>query len=54
MQLVREYYRNTLASIANMDLLSNILSEISGHNVILTKFSNDLYKDIMKSEYMLS
>ncbi len=53
-QRVRELYVEILAKIADMDLLQSILSEISGKEVQLTKFSTDLSKDILQSEYALS
>ena len=54
MSKVTQLYREILAEIADSNLLANILSEISGTKVILTKFSNDLSKDILNSEYALS
>ena len=54
LQVVQQTYREILAEIANSDLLSNILSEISGTYVPVTKLSTDLAKDILNSEYMLS
>jgi len=51
---VRCFYRIIMAKIAMSDLLAEILSEISGRNIILDKFSNDLHLDILQSEYMLS
>ncbi len=50
----QETYREILAEIANSDLLSDILSEIAGKYVPVTKHSTDLAKDILNSEYMLS
>ena len=54
LQVVSQTYREILAEIANSDLLSDILSEISGNYVPVTKLSTDLAKDILNSEYMLS
>jgi DNA-directed RNA polymerase len=54
MQRVRELYVEILAEIADSNLLADILSEITGTIVNLTKFSNDLSADILASEYALS
>ena len=54
LQIVCQTYREILAEIANRDLLSDILSEIAGKYVPVTKHSTDLDKDILNSEYMLS
>jgi DNA-directed RNA polymerase len=54
LQVVQQTYREILAEIANSDLLSDILSEISGTYVPVTKLSTDLAKEILNSEYMLS
>ncbi len=54
LQFVAETYREILAQIADNDLLSDILSEISGTYIPVTKMSDDLSKDILNSEYMLS
>ena len=54
LQFVTETYREVLAHIADSDLLSDILSEISGEYVPVEKLSDDLYLDILGSEYMLS
>ncbi len=54
LQAVRRTYREILADIADSDLLSDILSEISGEYVEVVKLSTDLSKDILNSEYMLS
>ena len=54
LQVVSQTYREIFAEIANSDLLSDILSEISGEYVPVTKLSTDLAKDILNSEYMLS
>ncbi len=53
-QQVRKFYIDILAEIADTDLLANILSEISGKQVSLNKFSHSLSKDILQSEYALS
>jgi DNA-directed RNA polymerase len=54
LQAVSQTYREVLADIADSDLLSDILSEISGGYVEVVKLSTDLSKDILNSEYMLS
>lgn len=54
LQIVCQTYREILAEIANSDLLSDILSEISGNYVPVTKHSTNLAKEILNSEYMLS
>ena len=54
LQVVSQTYREVLADIADSDLLSDILSEISGNYVPVAKLSSDLSKDILNSEYMLS
>ena len=54
MQRVRELYVEILAEIADSNLLADILSEITGTNVVLTKLSNNLSVDILASEYALS
>ena len=54
LQIVCQTYREILAEIANRDLLSDILSEIAGKHVPVTKHSTNLDKDILNSEYMLS
>jgi DNA-directed RNA polymerase len=54
MQKVRELYVEILAEIADNPILENILSEISGKTVSLTKTSTMLGTDIRQSEYALS
>jgi DNA-directed RNA polymerase len=54
LQYVAQSYREILAHIADSNLLSDILSEISGEYVPVEKLSDDLYADILDSEYMLS
>lgn len=54
MNHVRENYRKILANIAEMDLLGDILSTITGNPVSFNKYSDDLSKDILQSEYALS
>lgn len=54
MQKVRENYANILADIADMDLLSQILSELSGSPVEVLRSSTDLGDLIRESEYALS
>jgi len=54
LQIVAQHYREIMAEIADSDLFSDILSEITGEYIGVTKLSNDLAKDILNSEYMLS
>jgi len=54
MNLVRMNYRHIMGMIADSDLLANILTELAGRPQSVNKLSNDLSKDIMDSEYMLS
>ena len=54
MNKVRTNYRMIMAEIADSDLLANILTELAGSPQSVNKLSNDLSKDIMGSEYMLS
>ena len=54
MQQVRELYIEILAEIADNPILENILSEVSGKAVSLTKFSTTLGNDIRQSMYALS
>lgn len=51
---VRDNYRQILAEIAEMDLLGDILTEITGNPVSFKKYSNDLADLIRESEYALS
>ena len=54
LQEVTKMYRVIMAEIANSDLLSDILSQITGSNIQFTKSSNNLALDILNSNYMLS
>lgn len=54
MQQVRDNYRTILAKIADMPLLENILSQIAGRKIPIGKYSDDLGKEILQSEYALS
>lgn len=54
MNKVRENYKNILADIAEMDLLGDILSDITGESIAVKKFSNNLGYFIKKSQYALS
>ena len=54
LQVIIQNYKEIMAEIARSDLLSDILTEISGKHVKVTKLSNDLAKDILNSKYMLS
>lgn len=52
-ELVR-IYREVVAEFSRVDMLSDILTDISGDEVQVTKFSYDLHIDILNSSYMLS
>jgi len=54
LQFVCKTYREIMAEIANSNLLSDILSEINGIYVPVSKLTNNLSKDILNSQYMLS
>jgi len=54
MNKVRQNYIDILVEIAESNLLQDILSEITGESVQLTKDSYDLPKYIKESEYALS
>lgn len=54
MQNLRENYVKILKYIANSNMVTDILSEITGFNVNYTKRSNDLAYYIGKAEYALS
>tara|TARA_R110000787_G_scaffold1815_1_gene7701 strand:- start:4991 stop:6742 length:1752 start_codon:yes stop_codon:yes gene_type:complete len=55
LQEVSQMYRVIMAEIAKGDILQDILRQITGDNaLIITKASNDLDQDILKSSYMLS
>lgn len=54
MQNLRENYVKILQYIANSNMVTNILSEVTGFNVNYTKRSNDLAYYIGKAEYALS
>ncbi len=47
-------YRTILMEIADSDLLSDILSQVTGTEINLEKDSNDLSGDILNSKYALS
>ena len=51
---VIELYKEILAEIADSNLLADIMSELLGEVCELTKFSDDLAQDILKSQYPLS
>ena len=51
---VRQCYVDTLAKLADMPLLENILNEITGTEEEFIKRSSNLSDEIMKSEYSLS
>lgn len=55
LQDVAETYREIMAELTRSDMLQDILRQITGDNrLIVTKYSDDLDKAIMASEYMLS
>jgi len=54
LRTVTGMYKEIMAEIARSNLLSDILSELKGHHVPITKASNDLDVDILSSQYMLS
>jgi DNA-directed RNA polymerase len=54
MDVVRQLYRECMAEVAEINLVTMILSQIAGRNVSYSKISNDLSNDILESEYALS
>lgn len=54
MQKLRQNYVDILCELADMDLLSSILSEIAGEDVHFHKLSDNLSDYIRESEYSLS
>lgn len=54
MNRVRQWYRECVAEVAEMNLVENICSQIAGRHISFKKFSNNLAKDILNSEYALS
>ena len=54
MGLVRQNYREVLAELADMDLVNNILGQLTGQYPGYNKKSQDLSKHIVQSEYALS
>jgi len=54
LQEVQQTYREILAEVSQSNLLADIVSEIAGHPMKIRKFSYDLHKDILKSQYALS
>lgn len=55
LQKVVKTYKEIMAEIAKSNLLQDIIIEITGnHKIVLSKYSYDLHKDIMGSNYMLS
>ncbi len=54
LQDVSQMYRDIMIEIADSTLLSDILSELKGSYIKVTKLSNTLSTEIAKSEYMLS
>ena len=55
LQTVTKTYREIMAGVAKSNILQDILQQITGNNtLVLTKFSNDLDRDIKNSSYMLS
>jgi hypothetical protein len=51
---VQQLYREILAEIAQSNLLSDILSEITGRYVEVKKDSTDLHVDILASVYAVA
>lgn len=51
---VLQMYREVLAEIAESNLLADIMSELTGESVSLTKYSDNLASEILQSEYALS
>jgi hypothetical protein len=55
MNMLRKHYINIFAELAASNILSDILSEITGEEIIVQKLSNDLAQEIArKAEYALS
>lgn len=55
LQEVADTYREIMAELANSNIFEDILQQITGdHTIKITKYSQDLADDILKSEYMLS
>lgn len=55
LQQVSALYREIMANIAKSDIFADILRQITGNSSLqITKLSNDLDQDILKSSYMLS
>jgi len=47
-------YREVMAELADMDILKNVLFDISGQEAVINKYSSDLSEDILNSSYALS
>jgi hypothetical protein len=55
LQEVTATYREIMANIAKSNIFEDILQQITGNSALkVNKLSDDLYKDILKSSYMLS
>jgi len=54
MDMVRQLYREAMASVASMNMVTAILSQISGRTIPYHKLSSGLDQDILFSEYALS
>ena len=54
MNQVRQNYREILAEIASMNLVEDILSQLTGKPIVYQKHSSDLPAMILESEYALS
>lgn len=55
MNMLRKHYINIFAELAASNILSDILSEITGEEITVQKLSNDLAQEISrKAEYALS
>ena len=51
---LRRQYNQILSDIARSNLLSYLLSQILGQEISVGKLDNDLWKDILETEYALS
>lgn len=54
MNLVRQFYIDIMAEIADSNLLQDIVTELAGSTQVVTKLSDNLSQHIRASEYMLS
>ena len=51
---LRQQYRLLLAQLAKSNLLNDLLRQLAGAEVQVTKADPDLWKDILNAEYPLS